>query len=196
MAETNPTVTVLGGPNGAGKSTIADVLLPAECQIREFVNADVIARGLAAYDPEGVALQAGRIMLERLHELAADRRSFAFETTLSARTFAGWLRTLKRDGYRFRLVYVWLESSDLAIQRVAARVQRGGHDIPSDVVRRRYERSLSNLFELYMPLADDWEIVDNSHAGLPTLVAQGGSSTQTTVIHHDCWNQIVGGRRL
>lgn len=189
MTELSPDVIVLAGPNGAGKSTIADSLLPTVCQIREFVNADVIARGLSAFDPEGVALQAGRIMLERLHELARQRHSFAFETTLATRSFAGWLRELKASGYRFHLVYVWLESPELAIERVAKRVAQGGHHIPPDVVERRYQRSLLNLFELYLPLADTWKVINNSN-GVGSVVARGVELGNTVVVDHECWARI------
>src|SRR5206468_184298 len=147
---------VLGGPNGAGKTTSANHVLPRELGVLRFVNADTIASGLAAFAPETVAFHAGRIMLARLEELAAQRQDFAFETTLSARSYARLLRRLQADGYHVTVIYVWLHSADLAVQRVAARVRRGGHNIPKETIRRRYDRGLANFMDLYRALADDW----------------------------------------
>ena len=130
MAERSPTVTVLAGPNGSGKTTTSAHLLRDYFDVVEFVNADTIAQGLSAFSVESVALAAGRIMLARLRELAALRVSFAFETTLAARTFAPWLRQLQANGYHFHLFFLWLPTPDLAISRVASRVQQGGHSIP------------------------------------------------------------------
>src|SRR2546428_12586241 len=110
-----PSVVVISGPNGAGKSTVAPRVLQGTLAITEFVNADVIARGLSAFNPEGAAVAAGRIMLERLRELAAQRASFAFETTLASRSFAPWIKTLIETGYEFHLVYVWIASPDLSV---------------------------------------------------------------------------------
>lgn len=137
-----PTVIVMGGPNGAGKTTIATRLLPA-LGIRHFVNADDIARGLSAFAPESVAVEAGRLMLRRIDELAKRRESFAFESTLAARSFAVLLRRLKADGYTVRLIYVWLQRPEIAISRVAERVRRGGHQIPEETIIRRYTTGLA-----------------------------------------------------
>src|SRR5262245_44459100 len=130
MAETHPSVVILAGPNGAGKSTVAPALLQGPLAVNEFVNADVIARGLSAFDPQSVALAAGRVMRTRLRELAAQRISFAFETTLASRSLAPWLAGLKTDGYHVHLVFLWLPSADFAVDRVAQRVKTGGHAIP------------------------------------------------------------------
>ncbi len=165
-----PIVIVIAGPNGAGKTTIAKRVLADTLGLVEFVNADVIAAGLSGFAPDRSALTAGRIMLGRLRELASSRASFAFESTLASRTFAPWLSELCTGGYEFHLVYVYLASPALAVERVEARVRKGGHDVPSDVVRRRYVRSLSNLFSLYVPLARTWRILDNS-GRRPRLVA-------------------------
>jgi predicted ABC-type ATPase len=148
------TVVVIGGPNGAGKSTAAPFLLKGALGVLEFVNADQIALGLSAFAPETVAFQAGRIMLRRLQALALSGASFAFESTLSSRSFARFLVDCRRRGYRVILFYLTLPSADLALQRVALRVGQGGHGVPPDDVRRRFGRSLHNLFELYLPLAD------------------------------------------
>jgi len=186
-----PQVLVIGGPNGAGKPTSSRRVFGELLEVSEFVNADVIAAGLSAFDPDSVALTAGRIMLERLRQLAADRANFAFETTLATRSFAPWLSELRRSGYEFNLLYVWLRSPDLAISRVKARVQRGGHFVPDDTVRRRYTRSASNLVKLYIPIADRYTITDNSSADGPKLVASGTNSTPAIVHEPAIWRRIL-----
>jgi predicted ABC-type ATPase len=125
-----PSVVILAGPNGAGKSTVAPALLHGALAVNEFVNADVIASGLSAFDPESAAIAAGRVMLSRIRELASQRVNFAFETTLASRSFAPWLRQLATSGYAVHLVYLWLPSADFAVERVAERVRAGGHNVP------------------------------------------------------------------
>jgi predicted ABC-type ATPase len=138
-------VIVLGGPNGAGKTTSARTLLAETLRLVTFVNADVITQGLSGFDPGSTAIEAGRIMLQRLHALAAQRESFAFESTLAGRAYARWLRSLRQEGYTVHLVYFWLESAELAVVRVAERVRAGGHAIPEETIRQRYDRSLANF---------------------------------------------------
>jgi predicted ABC-type ATPase len=167
-----PVVVAIGGPNGAGKTTISKEFLVNAVKITDFVNADAIAAGLSVFDPDRAAFAAGRVMLERLQELAGARSSFAFETTLASRTFAPWLATLITSGYEAHLLYVWLQSSTLAVERVATRVRSGGHDVSEPVVRRRYFRSARNLFDLYLPLAATWRIYDNS-GSQARLIASG-----------------------
>jgi predicted ABC-type ATPase len=145
-----PRVVVFAGPNGAGKSTHADAILAA-LGIETFVNADYIARGLSGRNTDAVAFEAGRIMLKRLHQLADAKADFAFESTLSSRTFAAFLSTLKQQGYAVVIYYFCLANPQLAVRRVKLRVSLGGHDVPADVIRRRYGRSVSNFFALYMP---------------------------------------------
>lgn len=185
-----PQVVVIAGPNGAGKSTIAAPLLAGELGVSEFVNADVIARGLSGFRPDEVAIRAGRIMLRRIHELEEQRASFAFETTLASRSIAPLLRRLKPAGYVFRLCFLWLQNPDLAIDRVSERVRSGGHSVPDETVRRRYFAGIANFFELYLPLADKWSIFDNSEDGGPRLVASGGQRIETLVKHSSVWNQL------
>lgn len=180
-----PTVVVIGGPNGAGKSTAAPFLLKGALGVLEFVNADQIAVGLAAYAPETVAFEAGRIMLRRLHELARAGKSFAFESTLSSRTFALFLAKCKEKGYKVALFYITLPSSDLAVQRVALRVKQGGHNIPTIEVHRRFHRSVHNLFELYLPLADSWSVLDNASGVLETIAS--GTARRTSVKDSEKW---------
>jgi predicted ABC-type ATPase len=149
MNAVSPDVVMLAGPNGAGKSTAAPALLRDILSVNEFVNADVIAQGLSAFEPERAAPAAGRIMLARLRELARQRESFAFETTLASRSFAPWIAGLKSEGgYKFRLVFLWLPSPEAAVARVAERVRAGGHDVPEATIRRRYAAGLKNFFTL------------------------------------------------
>ncbi len=187
---TKPKVIVIGGSNGSGKSTIARRLLHELMQIETFVNADVIASGLAAYQPETVAIEAARIMLERLHKLAAARADFAFETTLAARSYARWIQNLLDDGYSFHLHFVSLRSADLAVQRVRDRVALGGHNIPEQDIRRRYIRASRNFFEIYQSLADYWFVYDNSTGGEPNCIASGGRQSETNVLEWELWQEL------
>jgi predicted ABC-type ATPase len=178
-----PSLVVIAGPNGAGKSTLAPKLLQETLAVTEFVNADVIARGLSAFAPEQVAMAAGRLMLSRLRELAGQRVSFAFESTLASRSFAPLIRQLLHAGYQFHLVCLWLPSAALAVQRVASRVRMGGHAVPADVVRRRYHAGLHNFFQMYLPLATTWRMYDSSRGPMPELIAVG--SEATTVVYDE-----------
>jgi predicted ABC-type ATPase len=190
MAVAMPSAIVLAGPNGAGKSTSAPSLLRDVLGVGEFVNADVIARGLSAFDPERAALAAGRVMLTRLRDLAQKRESFAFETTLASRSFAPWLAELKRTGYTCHLVFLWLPSVEAAMVRVADRVLAGGHDVPEATIRRRYEAGLNNFFALYQPLATSWRMYDNSCSIGPALIAAGEGTEERTVAAPATWDQI------
>ncbi len=175
-----PKVVVLAGPNGSGKSTTAPRLLRRALSVDEFVNADVIARGLSGFAPQRVAMAAGRIMMKRIRELASQRASFAFETTLASRSFAGWLHDLKQGGYLVHVLYLWLPSADMAVERVAERVRLGGHDVSEATVRRRYLAGLRNFFELYQPLANKWQVIENSIAGRSRLIASGSGDDPTS----------------
>jgi predicted ABC-type ATPase len=191
MSEGAPKVVVLAGPNGAGKSTAAARLLLGPLQVDEFVNADTIASGLSAFAQERVALEAGRIMLRRLDELAATRASFAFETTTASRSYAFRLRNLRQVGYQVHLVFLWLPSEDAAVARVEDRVRSGGHDIPEPIIRRRYLACLSNFFRLYLPLADIWQLVDNSGVNAPRLIAAGGEEGPVRVHEIATWQAVL-----
>ena len=190
MEKKSPQVIVIAGPNGAGKSTLAPYLLRDAFELLEYVNADTIAQGLSAFNPEGVAFEAGRVMIERLHILAEQQRSFAFESTLATRSYASWLSRLKQQGYRFHLLYLWLRHPELALYRVKERVQRGGHRVPEEIIRRRYSRGIENFFGLYLSLADSWAMFDNSDANGPVLVAKGKGGTAMDVREPDIWNEI------
>lgn len=186
----NPLVVVIAGPNGAGKSTSAPLLLQDALAVGEFVNADVIASGLSAFRPESVALTAGRLMLRRMKTLAAARADFAFETTLASRSFAPWLDRLRATGYRCLLAFLSLPSADLAVGRVGERVRLGGHHVPEDVVRRRYETGFRNFFSLYRQRADTWQVFDNPGLAGPHLIASGRAVESVTIEHTGLWQNL------
>jgi predicted ABC-type ATPase len=173
-----PRVVIFAGPNGAGKSTHADAMLKA-IGINTFVNADYIARGLAGLQTDTVAIAAGRIMLKRLHELGEANQDFAFESTLSSKTFLPFLKKLKSQGYHVAIYYFALTSSRLAVRRVKFRVSLGGHDVPADVVKRRYDRSLHNFFHLYSGVADEWIMLNNSGNKSARPIARHINAKQT-----------------
>jgi predicted ABC-type ATPase len=190
MIEKTPRLLVLAGPNGAGKSTIAARVLRGPLAVSEFVNADTIARGLSEFHPERVALAAGKIMLRRLQELARERVSFAFETTLASRSFAPWIERIVRAGYEIHVVFLWLASADEAVARVAERVRLGGHDVPEPTIRRRYAAGLRNFFCLYQPLASRWKILNNSGKSPPRVVVAGRGRDIEMVEQRNIWRRI------
>lgn len=190
MESKSPSVIVLAGPNGAGKSTAAPALLKGKLGVTEFVDADVIAQGLSAFDPDTVAWSAGRLMLTRIKELARRRATFGFETTLASRSFAPWLRDLIQNGYLLHLVFLWLPSPDFAIDRVADRVRMGGHGVPDAIVRRRYSAGLRNFFGLYQPLATTWRMYDNSSPVAMRLIAAGKYASVTKLKDRAKWDKI------
>jgi predicted ABC-type ATPase len=190
MAKAPPTVVVVGGPNGAGKTTVSRAILADTFGLAEFVNADALAAGLSGFNPDRAAFAAGRIMLQRLRELAAARTSFAFESTLASRTFAPWLAELAGAGWDVELVYFWLRSPELAIRRVKARVRKGGHTVPDDIIRRRYWRSVANFWALYRPLAQTWHAYDNSGAE-PVVVAHGSRARTVNVVARSAFSKLL-----
>lgn len=153
---------IIAGCNGAGKTTASFNILPELLQCKEFVNADEIARGISPFQPEKVSIEAGRIMLNRIEELVANKETFAFETTLATRSFPELIRSAKGKGYMVNLIYFWLDSVELAIERVNYRVLSGGHFIPEEVIRRRYVSGLKNLFNIYLKYCDVVLFFDNS----------------------------------
>ena len=174
----SPCIFVVAGPNGAGKSTTAPSLLRDRFHIQKYLNADTIAAGISAFEPDAAAFQAGRILLQEMHRLKERQESFAFETTLASRSYAQSLAKARRAGYRVGLLFLSLPTAEAALERVALRVSSGGHHIPEDVVRRRFERGLSNFFHLYQPLADRWLFSDNG-GRRTNLLAHGGVGRAT-----------------
>jgi predicted ABC-type ATPase len=157
---------IISGCNGAGKTTASFTLLPKILKCREFVNADEIARGLSPFHPESVAMDAGRIMLQRIDHLLSQHVSFAFESTLAARSHSRIIKRAHQLGYEVSLLFFWLESPQMAEARVARRVQEGGHDIPKEVIHRRYWLGLNHLFNIYQPIVDSWFLFDNNDAAI------------------------------
>ena len=153
---------IIAGCNGAGKTTASFNILPSILDCKEFVNADEIARGLSPFQPEKVALEAGRIMLQRIDELLNSGEDFAFETTFATRSFRNTVLKAKERGYIVTLLFFWLENQELAIERVKTRVSEGGHNIPEETIRRRYIAGLKNLFEIYIPFCDRNFVFNNS----------------------------------
>lgn len=187
MARQAPSVVMIGGPNGAGKSTAARSLLRDTLAVTEFVNADVIARGLSGFRPDGSAVTAGRVMLERLRSLAQQRIDFAFETTMASRSFAPWLEELAGRGYQIHLVFLWLPTPELAVQRVRERVRSGGHDVPEETIRRRFGRGIRNFLDLYRPLARSWRVYDNSADTGTVLIASGRGAAAEEILDEERW---------
>jgi len=167
--EEAPRIIIIAGPNGAGKTTFAREYLPGEAACPLFVNADLIAAGIAPFAPETASLQAGRLMLQELARHFAARSSFAFETTLSGRGYLRLINEWQKAGYRVKLIFLQLANAEEAIERVAQRVKQGGHYIPEDVVRRRFATGKRNFERLYAPLVDAWAVYDNA-GSMPVLI--------------------------
>lgn len=190
--EKNPLVVVLAGPNGAGKSTAAPRLLKGALKVTEFLNADLIARGISPFNSESaaVAIEAGKVLLRRMEDLAEQKISFGLESTLSGRSLAPRMSELIASGYKVHLLYMYLNSADLAVTRVAVRVKHGGHNIPEETIRRRYQSGLRNFLELYRPLATTWRIYDNSSLGELQLIVAGSHLKERRVPQPVLWKQI------
>ena len=185
-----PNLYIIAGCNGAGKTTASYTVLPELLNCYEFVNADNIAAGISPFNPESVALGAGRIMLQRIDELLKQKVDFAIETTLSTRSYVSMIKKVQQNGYNVTLLYFWLKSPQMAMQRVAKRVSKGGHNIPEDVIIRRYYRGIKNLINLYIPISHTWLVVDNTSVE-PVFVAQGGFQFETNIINTDIWDTIL-----
>ncbi|MCC7299000.1 MAG: zeta toxin family protein [Bacteroidia bacterium] len=185
-----PQIIILGGCNGAGKTTAAYSILRDVLEVIQFINADEIAKGLSPFAPETVAIEAGRIMLDRLKELASAGRDFAFETTLASRTFVPFLKECKKMGYQVEMLFFYLDNPELARERVNSRVAAGGHNIPDDVIIRRYSRGLDNFLNLYVNLCDQWGVYNNS-TGIPVLIANGEKDSIKEIELKQDWAKIL-----
>lgn len=164
-----PNVYIIAGPNGAGKTTFAREFLPHYADCRNFINADLIAEGISPFSPEAAAVRAGRLMLDEIKLAMRRGEDFGFETTLSGRGHLNLVRQLKKRGYGVHIFYLWVPNVEVALRRIRERVSRGGHDIPGEVVRRRFQRSVRNFLIHYRPLADRWILFDNSEAWLSVI---------------------------
>ncbi len=183
----NKSLYIIAGCNGAGKTTASYTILPEIINCKEFVNADEIAKGLSPFQPERVSLEAGRIMLDRINELLEENESFAFETTLSTRSYRNKILRAKEQGYTVTLLFFWLDNIELAKERVKIRVKEGGHNIPKEVIERRYLKGIKNLFEIYLEIVDGTLIFDNSR-GKHELIAQKIEGEDITIFDLERFN--------
>ena len=182
---------IIAGPNGSGKTTFAKKFLQKYCT--HFINADLIAQGLSPFSPVVAAMKAGRLVLQEIEEMSGKGISFAFETTLSGKTYLSLLNKLKNKGYRIHLFFLWIPNSNLALERIKDRVASGGHDVPAVDVRRRFRRSIDNFFKVYEPLLDTWMLYDNSESE-PRLVAEKING-EVLVKDDDLFKKISKGNR-
>jgi predicted ABC-type ATPase len=180
---------IIAGCNGAGKTTASFTILPEIIECKEFVNADEIAKGLSPFQPEKVAFESGRIMLKRITELLFDNQSFAFETTLSTKSYKSKILEAKEKGYTVTLLFFWLQNVELAKARVKMRVSEGGHNIEPEIIERRYFRGIENLFKIYLPIVDGAIIFDNSN-GKHELLAEKTVDGQLNIIDSNKFNEL------
>ncbi|MGL2998977.1 zeta toxin family protein [Flavobacterium sp. RSSB_23] len=180
---------IIAGCNGAGKTTASFTILPEILDCKEFVNADEIAKGLSPFQPEKVAFEAGRIMLNRVNELLLQRVNFAFETTLATKSYKNKVLEAKKSNYNVVLLFFWLKNPELAKERVKTRVFEGGHNIPTDVIERRYFKGIKNLFDIYIPITDQVLIFDNSE-GKPQLIAEKSSTDQLMILDEKKFTEL------
>ena len=178
---------IIAGCNGAGKTTASFTILPEVLGCKEFINADEIAKGLSPFQPESVAMQAGRIMLARMDELLQKGQTFAFETTLATKSYKQKIEWAQANGYEVTLLFFWLDSPNMAKKRVAQRVAEGGHSIPSQTIERRYHNGIANLFAIYMDMVDICYIFDNSE-GRKELIAQKERHKGIVIYNNDKFN--------
>ncbi len=169
---------IIAGCNGAGKTTASYTILPEILDCKEFVNADEIAKGISPFQPEKAGIEAGRLMLKRIKKLLESGERFAFETTLSTRSYVQFIKRARQLDYQVTCLFFWLESEELAISRVETRVKEGGHHIPEDVIRRRYKSGLRNFFNLFLAKFDNWLFVDNSGDNYE-IIAEGALKEET-----------------
>jgi len=183
------TLYIIAGCNGAGKTTASMLLLPEILDCPEFVNADEIARGLSPFHPEEVAIQAGKLMLERIEVLVKGDKSFAIETTLSTRSYQLLVKEAHNNGFKVQLLFFWLPTPQQAVERVATRVSEGGHGIPEDVIIRRYISGIDNLFNIYMDIVDTWLVVENYNTPR-TLIADGSLNGNINVYSEEMFLKL------
>lgn len=182
------TLYIVAGCNGAGKTTASITILPEILNCKEFVNADEIAKGLSPFNPESVAIDAGRLMLQRINILIEGNDSFAIETTLSTRSYAKLVEQAHQRGFKVQLLFFWLPTPEHAIERVAQRVSEGGHNIPTDVIRRRYQSGIENLFRIYMPIVDSWMLIENQSN--PRVIIAKGMGEHTIIDNQELYNKV------
>jgi predicted ABC-type ATPase len=181
-------IYVIAGPNGSGKTTFAMKFLPEYVKCPNFINADLIAMGLAPFGPERAALKAGKLVLQQIREYSEHGADFAFETTLSGKSYFKILKRLKNPGYGLHLYFLWIPSPELSIARIRDRVAQGGHNVPPEDVRRRFGRGIRNFFGMYEKLFDTWMLFDNS-GPVPVLIAKRKNGNRE-VFHKDLLEKV------
>jgi len=185
----SPSVYIIAGPNGAGKTTFAREFLPNYADCKNFINADLIAQGVSPFSPEAVSFRAGRLMLEEINSYAKRREDFSFETTLSGRSFLNLIRRLRTSRYKVHFFFLWIPTVDLALTRVRGRVLQGGHNVPEDIIRRRFDRSIRNFLANYRRLGDSWMWFDNSGA-TPAVIAFEKEG-KLSIIEPELYNTLI-----
>jgi len=180
---------IISGSNGAGKTTASYTILPEMLKCNEFVNADEIAKGLSPFNQEKSSIQAGRLMLERINQLLEYGQDFGFETTLATKSYEKFVKKAKQYNYKVSLLFFWLRTPDLAVKRVETRVKEGGHNIPEETIRRRYENGLKSFFNVFKPIVDEWMFIDNS--GEPYEIIAEGNAKTTDVQNKTTWNNLI-----
>jgi predicted ABC-type ATPase len=179
---------IIAGCNGAGKTTASYTILPEILDCDEFVNADEIAKGLSPFRPEKAGIQAGRLMLQRIKYLFDKDQDFAFETTLATKSYKNLVSDAQKKGYAVILIFFYLNSQDLAVKRVETRVKEGGHNIPENIIRRRYDNGLKNFFNIFKPIVDEWMFIENS--GEPYKLIAQKIQTKEIVYIDQIWNEL------
>lgn len=188
MSNDCKTLYFIAGPNGAGKTTASMKILPAILDCEEFVNADEIARGLSPFHPESVAIEAGRLQLERIDQLLSRGVNFSIETTLATKSYVSLVHKAKAQGYTVKLFFFWLPSEEMAIERVERRVLEGGHSIPEETIRRRYKAGVRNLFERYIPIVDSWQLHSNADSEIQMIAFK--ENGQTVILDPETFHKI------
>lgn len=186
-----PNLYVISGCNGAGKTTASFTVLPEMLDCDEFINADEIAKGLSPFNPDRAAIEAGRLMLKKIDTYIKNKKDFAFETTLSTKSYRNTIEIAQKAGYKVTLLYFWLDSVDLAIERVKTRVSEGGHNIPEPVIKRRYYAGIRNLFEIYIPISDYWLLMDNSNVD-SEILAEGYKNNELDIKNNSKFEIVKG----
>lgn len=188
---THPNLYIIAGPNGAGKTTASYTLLPEMLNCINFVNADEIARGLSPFSPSTVDVQAARIMIQRIDELLGEKADFAIETTLATRSYVQLVHRAQSAGYKVHLLFFCLESPEQAIQRVAQRVKEGGHNVPTDVIRRRFQLGISNLVNLFIPICDSVLVFNNVKTPAQLIARKEEKLSRVEIVEPEMWNQLT-----
>lgn len=181
---------IISGCNGAGKTTASYTILPELLDCEEFVNADEIAKGISPFNPDSAAIQSGRLMLNRINDLIKKRQDFAFETTLSTKSYRNLILKAKQENYQITLLFFWLRTPELAVKRVETRVREGGHNILEPIIRRRYDNGLKNFFNIFESSVDEWIFIDNS--GEPYEIIAQKDLPNNVIIHNSSkWNELL-----